>query len=274
MSIIIISSDVREIEETIAQKVAGEMGYNLMNRRILADIAAKHQIDPDRLNEIMGTTPSLFKKMSARQWRCNLAWVEAEVLDHLLADNIVCQGLAAHLYVTGVSHVMNVRILSGNSRGIKEIVEQRGLSLQKAEKCRAAELQDRKKWSLAAYVCDETDLSRYDLVINLDEVDPAEAVKTITDAAEYRKFEVMTYSMKCLADLALAAKVNAKLLDSMPTIKVQARDGSVVVITKALNREKRKKIATIKELAGEVDGVSYVEVHVKNNILKSGRSIY
>ena len=267
MSIIIISSDVREIEETIAEKVTGEMGYNLINSQILADIAAKHQIDPDKLNEIMGTTPSLFKKMSARQWRSNLAWVEAEVLDRLLADNMVCQGLAAHLYVTGVSHVMNVRILSGNSRGIKDIAEQRGLSLQKAEKYRAAELQHRKKWSLAAYVCDETDLARYDLVINLDQIDPVEAVKTITGAVEYRKFKMMTYSMKCLADLALAAKVNARLLNSMPAVKVQARDGAVVVTTKALNRQKRKKIAAIKELAGKVDGVGYVEVHVKNRIL-------
>ena len=78
----------------------------------------------------------------------------------------------------------------------------------------------------------------------------------------------MTYSIKCLSNLALAARVNARLLESMVNIKVQARDNSVVVVTKASNRQKRKKIAAIKELAGDIEGVSYVEVHVKKNILE------
>ncbi len=268
MSIIIISSDAMEIEETIAEKVAEAMGYSRLGHQILADVAAKYQIDPVKLNEAMETTPSLFKNLSARQWRHYLACVEAEVYDYLLADNIVCWGLAAHLYVTGISHVMKVRVLSGNSRGTMEIAEQKGISLQVVEKLRAGELQQRKKWSLAAYNYDETDLSRYDLVINLDQIDPEEAVKTITGAIEYRKFQVMTYSMKCLSNLALSARVNVTLLKSMADINVQARDGSVVVSTKASARQKRKKIATIKELAGNVDGVSYVEVHVKKNILE------
>jgi hypothetical protein len=53
----------------------------------------------------------------------------------------------------------------------------------------------------------------------------------------------------------------------MTDISVQARDGSVIVSTKAGSRQKRKKIETIKELAGKIDGVRYVEVHVKKNIL-------
>ena len=254
MSIIIISSDAREIEEKIAGKIVEAMGYNRLGRQILADVAAKYQIDPGKLSEAMETTPSLFKKLPSRKWRHYLACVEAEVLDRLLADNIVCWGLAAHLYVTGISHVLKVRILSGSS--------------MMGEKSRAGKLPQRKKWSLAAYNYDETDLSRYDLVINLDQIDPAEAVKTITGAVKYRKFQVMTYSMKCLSNLALAAKVNVTLSKSMADIKIEARDGAVVVSTKALNRQKRKKIETIKELAGNVDGVSYVEVHVEKNILK------
>ena len=164
--------------------------------------------------------------------------------------------LSAHLYVIGIAHAMKVRILSDSG-------------LQKAGKDRTSEIQKRKKWSLAAYDYDETDLSKYDLVINLEQIDPVEAVKTIAGAAAYRQFQVMTYSMKCLSDLALAAKVGGILLQSMADVKVQARDGSVVVLTKARNRQKRKKIKTIKELAGTAGGVRYVEVHVVKNV--SGR---
>ena len=253
MSIIIISADTVEIEQSIAEKVARAMDYQLLDRRILADVAEKNQIDPGKLAEALETKPSLFKSLSSGQWRYLLACVEADVLDRLLADPIVCWGLSAHLYVTGVSHVLKVRVLSGDD--------------PQTEKGRENELQQRKKWSVAAYNYDETDLSRYDLVINLDQIDPAEAVKTITGAAQYRKFQVMTYSMKCLSDLALAAKVNVILLAAMTDISVQARDGSVIVETKAGSRQKRKKIETIKELAGDVGGVRYVEVHVKKNLL-------
>jgi len=253
MSIIIISADTGEIEQSIAEKVARAIDYQMLDRRIIADIAKKYQIDPGKLAEALEITPSLFKSLSSGQWRHLLACVEADVLDRLLSDRIVCCGLSAHLYVTGVSHVLKVRVLSGESR--------------QAEKGHENRLQQRRKWSVTAYNVDETDLSRYDLVINLDQIDPAEAVETITGAAQYRKFQVMTYSMKCLSDLALAANVNVILINTMTDISVQARDGSVIVETKAGSRQKRKKIGTIKELAGNIEGVRYVEVHVKKNLL-------
>jgi cytidylate kinase len=267
MPIIIISSDFKDIEEKIAKEVALTMDYQLLDRRILPDIEAGNQIDPGKLNESMETTPSVFKKMTSRQWRYYLACIEANVFETLLKDKIVCWGLSAHLFTTGVSHAMKVRILSSSNRNSGKNSEQKGSTSQGVGKLISDKLEQRKKWSMTAYNQDETDPSGYDLVINLDQIDPAEAVKTITNAVEYLKFQPMTYSIKCLSDLALAAKVNARLLKHMADIKVQARDGSVVVLTKASNRQKRKKIAAIKDLAGGIEGVRYVEVHVKKNIL-------
>lgn len=131
MSIIIISSDAREIEEMIARKIAEAMGWNLLGPEILIDIAAKRQIDPGKLREAMENTPSLFKSLSSRQWHHYLACLEADVLDRLLADNIVCWGLSAHLYVTGVSHAMEVRVLSSSSQGLTEIAEQKKSAFKK-----------------------------------------------------------------------------------------------------------------------------------------------
>ena len=266
MSLIIISSDDREIEETIAGKVAAEKGYTLLGPGFLTDVAEIHGLDAAKLAGALETAPSLFNKWSARKWRYSLSCIAAEVLERMLADNIVCWGLSAHLYVTGISHAMKIRVLSGKTGNLEKIVAERGVSLQKAEKYREDFLSRRKKWSLSAFNYDETDLSRYDLVISLDQIDPVEAVRTITGASEYRKFQVMTYSTKCLTDLVLAAKVSAVLLKSMADVAVQAKDGAVVVSTRASNRRKREKVETIKELAGQVDGVGYVEVHVKKNL--------
>ena len=170
MSIIIISSDVREIEEMIAEKVAEEKEYGLLDRSILNDLATREKIDPSKLIKALENTSSLFKKFLSRQWRYYLACIEAEVLELMLADNLVCWGLAAHLYVIGISHAMKVHILSGKSNRITKATEQMGGSFIDGEKYRTDELAKRKKWSQAAFAQDETDLSRYDLVINLDPI--------------------------------------------------------------------------------------------------------
>lgn len=248
MSIIIISADARESEEAIAGKVADAAGYQVLDRSVLASIAEANDVDADRLTEALDNRPTLLKKIAAKQWRFFLAIIEAGVCEKLLEDKLVCLGLGAHLYARDVSHALKVRLLS-------------------AEKARDGRyIEHRRKWSLDAYGYDETDPAYYDLVINLDNIDPDEAVKTITDAAAYRKFQPMTYSIKCLSDQALAARVSVALLKSISPVQVESRDGSVVITTRASMRDKHKKVATIKELAGAIDGVNYVEVHFKSNM--------
>ncbi|MFZ5563662.1 MAG: AAA family ATPase [Thermodesulfobacteriota bacterium] len=267
MSIILISSDVAETEATIAEKVAEEKEYAPLNRRFLNEVAGRYDIGPERLREVLENTPSLLRRMPARQWRYLLACIEAEVLTRLLADNTVCWGLFAHLYVQGVSHALRIRVLAGRQEAAR-IAEQKGILAQKAEKQTADAQKRRRNWSMAAYQEDEADPARYDLVISLDQIDLVEAVRTIVGASAYRKFQSMTYSTKCLTDLALAARVRAELLKSMADVSVQARDGSVVVSTRASSRQKRKKVETIKQLAGQVQGVGYVEVHAQNSLFK------
>ncbi len=266
MSIILISSDVPDIETMIAEKVAKEKGYDRLDRDRLTGEATP-ETDPESLKEALDNTPSLLRRLPAKKWRYYLACIEAEVLERLLTDNVVCSGLGAHLFVIGVSHAMKIRVLGGKKETAR-LAEEKGKSPEKAEQERIESNRQRAEWSLTAFDQDETDPGLYDLVISLDQIDPIEAVRTIVGASEYRKFQSMTYSTKCLTDLALSAKVRVALLNDMSDVDVQARDGSVVVETRALRHRKREKIEAIKQLAGEIDGVGYVEVHVQNNIFK------
>lgn len=266
MSIIIFSSDSMDLEKDIAEKTADAMKYKRVDRQILTDIASKYQLSEAKLQEALEKTPSFFRKMPQKLWQQCLSCIESEVLEQLLEDNIVCWDLAAHLYVLGVSHALKVRLLAGYDSLIDKLVNEKGFSRQRAQKWLKDQSRQREKWSNAAYERDETDPSLYDLVINLEQIDPEEAVKTITGAVAYRKFQPMTYSIKCLTNLSLASKVTVELLKSMTDIRVKARDGTVVVTTKALKRQKRNKAAAIKEIAGNIEGVNYVEVHVITDI--------
>ena len=163
---------------------------------------------------------------------------------------------------------MKVRLLVDRPKQVKLLAQQRGISEQRAEKAAQNESQKKVQWLKSAYGRNESDPSMYDLVINLEQIDPDESISTISGAVGYRKFQPMTYSTKSLAENALAAKVKTKLLETMSDVRVQARDGRVVVTSKALKRERQKKAAAIKEIAGRVEGVEYVEVHLINYVIR------
>jgi cytidylate kinase len=268
MSLIIISAEDKDIEGLIAQRVAGATSYQRLGPEQLPQIAAEFNLPADKLADALEKTPSAVMRRNTKRLAHWQACIEAGVLDRLRADNIVCWGLSAHLFVQGVSHALRVRLLMDQQRQAELFAQSRNISPAKAQKELSAIRRKREQWVQAVYKMDEFDATLYDLVINLEQIDPDEAVEAITKAIGYRKFKPMTYSLHSLADLALAAQVKAVLAESLTDFRVQSRDGQVMVTTKALKRERQKKAAAIKELAGRVPGVQYVEVHLINYVIR------
>ncbi len=260
MSIINISSDVYEEGRKIAQKTAEAMGYAYVGREILRGVAEKYHLSETKLvDAIDKAAPTL--RMSLKLRKQLMAYIQEAVLGEMLKDNIVCQGLAAHLYVLGVSHVLKVRILIDPEERARNYAQTHNMSVKKAEKLLAREKKLRQQWSFSEFRFDETDPSKYDLMVSLSQIDPDEAVRIITETVCSRKFQPMNYSEKCLKDLELAARVRVLLMDKYPSSRVQANGGNLIIETLGLTREKRKREAAIKELAENIPGVNYVEVH-------------
>jgi len=273
MPVIIISSDSYQTGREIAGSAAKALGYDTIGREILGKAADKYKLPEAKLTKALHETPS-FLGMSSKLWKQYLAYVQEACLSELLRDNVVCQGLAAHLYVLGVPHVLRVRILSDVEKPVNQLVSQRGISPDKASKLLEREKQASRRWSLEAFRLDETDPSQYDLVIGLSQIDPEEAVKIIKETVGYARFRAMTYSIQCMEDLALASKVRAMLLERFPGARVSANRGTLVIETLALKREKGKKAKAIKEIAGKIQGVQYVEVHVINDFLRQAAETF
>ena len=246
MSVLLFASENQELEDKIAQETAKKLGYKTLNHTFLDDIARQYDLDPSKLREAMVSPPSILRRMPSKFWHYALSCVETAVLDRLLEDDIVCWGLGAHLYVLVVSHVLKVRLVGGDgSASVTDTKKER----------------QREKWSVAAWQRRESDPRLYDLVINLDQIKPGEAVTTVSNTVSYPRFKPMTYSRNNLMDRALAAKVKNVLLKTLTDIHVHAQNGTVVVTTTSLKREKEKKIAAIKEITGQVEGIGYLEVH-------------
>ncbi len=267
MPVIIISSDSYQTGREISESAGKVLGYGYIGREILKETADRYKVPEAKLTKALNETPS-FLGMSSKLRDRYLAYIQEAALSELMRDNVVCQGLAAHLYVLGVPHVLRVRILSDVEKRAAQLVSQHGISHDKARKLLEREKQARRSWSTKAFRLDETDPSQYDLVIGLSQIDQEEAVKIIKETVGYARFRAMTYSIQCMEDLALASKVRAVLLERFPDARVRADRGTLVIETLALKREKEKKAKAIKEIAGKIHGVQYVEVHVINDFLR------
>ena len=264
MSVVIISSDNDDKAREIAEKTAETLEYSILDREALNTVAAKYEIPVEKLHRAIDEVPS-FLGMSSKMRALYLAYIEEAALAGLSGDKVVCYGLAAHLYVLGVSHVLKVRILADPEEQVRQIASQEGVSREKAAKSLRRQESLRRRWSRRAYQRDETDASLYDMVISLSQIDSNEAVKTIAETARYQRFRPMTYSIKCMKDKELATRVRAALMAYYPDARVRADGTTVVVETNALKREKRKRAERIKDLAGRIPGVDYVEVHVTSS---------
>jgi len=254
MSIIIISSDSYDQGREIADNVAKKMGYACLGREILSQVAEKHHIPQEKFREALDEMPQVFG-MSSKLRKQYLAYIKAATLTELLKDNLVCHGLAAHLYVLGVSHVLKVRILSPPELQAQQMASMMDIPLERAKKLVDRQKKLRQRWSRDFFRLDETDPSFYELVISLRRIDQEEAVKIITETVASRKFQPMTYSSKCMQDLELAARVRASLVERFPSGRIHANNGTLVVEFVGLMKGRRKKVAAIKELAENIPGV-------------------
>jgi cytidylate kinase len=191
-------------------------------------------VSEERLHKTLDELPSLLG-VNAKAHALYLAYIEEAVLAKLSEDRVVCHGLAAHLYVRGVSHAFKVRVLADPSELIRSIMREKGVSPEKAAKDAKHEEALRSRWSLDDYRVDETAPSLYDLVIDLSRVVPEEAVRMIMETSSHPKFKPMTYSVKSVNDMELQLGRVATGPFRMSLLKLTAQQWSK---TAAVPREK------------------------------------
>ena len=148
MPILILSSENKELENKIGQKIAQKLEYTTLNQEFFSEIAQTYTLDSKKLMNAMEITPSILKRMPSKQWYYYLSCVEAGVFGRLLEDNCVCWGLAAHLYVAVVSHVLKVRLIGGHDSTPRS--DKRNMTPDKIKKIIAEQERSRENWSMTA----------------------------------------------------------------------------------------------------------------------------
>jgi cytidylate kinase len=274
VAIIIISRSFCSKGQEIAIKVGEQLGYSCFSRELLLEASAEFNIPELKLQRELHDSPSVFDHWTHGKERY-LAFIRQAFLEHVQCDNVVYHGLAGHFFVKGVQHVLKVRILSDIEERIELEMCRANISRNEATELIHNDDLERRKWSLALYGIDTSDIRLYDLALYLCKIQTDEAVDIICRTATLPAFQATEDSQTALDNLVLAAQVKTVLVDKWPMVQVFSDGGNVAVHVEEGNffghlesvfaHEVRLK-RQISPLVSKVPGVKNVRVDVKPRV--------
>lgn len=265
MSIITITAGSYSKGEQIAKSAAKRLDYEYVDsENILSLVSKEFDVSESKLMQALKEAPSgvgMFSKAKPEY----IIFIETLIAGYLLKNNIVYYGVVVLPLIQEVSHVCKVQIIANLEDRIKNKAKLDGGSEEKARKTVIKEDNQQKKWAKAVYNINATDPNLYDLVINIGHIkddDFEGALETIISTVEHKKFQPMTYSLRCMKNVAMSCRIRATLADIDSKMQVKSDEGTVYIYTKAVKKKAQDKVLEIKQKVMRLEGVKHVEVYI------------
>ncbi len=259
MSIVTISRGSYSRGKEVAEKVAQKLGYECISRDVLLAASEQFNIPEIKLVRAIHDAPRILERFTYGKERY-VAYIRAALLRQVQKDNVVYHGLAGHFFLQGIPHVLKVRIIADFEDRVAEEMKREQISAEAARAVLKKDDEERRKWSLQLYGADTWDPSLYDMVLHIKTLRVRDAVEIIICTLNQPSFKTTPESQKLLDDLVLAARIQAALVEDIPTARVTYEDGVV-------NVSMRDSVAGNEELDSKVrriaNSVAGIEVKVK-----------
>jgi cytidylate kinase len=254
MSIITISRGSYSRGKEVAEKLAAALGYECISREILLEASEQFNIPEIKLVRAIHDAPSILERFTYGKERY-VAYLKAALLKHIQKDNVVYHGLAGHFFLMGLPHVLKVRIIADLEDRITEEMKRENISAAEARFILKKDDDERRRWSIQIYGVDTWDPMLYDTILHIKSITVDDAVDLLRCAVALPCFQTTPASQKILDDMALAARVEAALVEEFPAAKVTAKDGEVFVDIKGTLSEESEMIARVQRIASKVVGI-------------------
>jgi cytidylate kinase len=263
MAIITISRAAFSGVEELAKLLAAEMGYRIFSREeLLARAAEDFGALKSELESALIHRPGLLEGRGLKKLRivnCARATMAAVVRD----DDIVYHGEAGHLLLGTVPHHLRVRAVAPMEARVTRAMPLCGLPRDKAEQYVKDMDEKRNHWVQWIHGVDMDNPRCFDLMVNLERVPLASAVRLIADTAR-QDFQTTPESQSAMADFALACEVQARVgLTSnvaAERMEIVASGGVVTIRTTARYMADAEEVG---DLARKIAGVTEVRSELK-----------
>jgi cytidylate kinase len=260
MAIITISRGSYSKGKEVAEKVAERLGYECISREVLLDASSRFHIPEMKLVRAIHDAPSILSRFSHDR-RVFISYIQSALTRRVQKDNAVYHGLAGHLLLKGIPHVLKVRIIADLADRVADEMAREGMGEDEARSMILKDDEERRRWTQSLYGVDPWDCQLYDFVLRIHRLTVADAVDFICQAAEREAFKTTPACQQKMDDLALACQVKAALINAFPDVAVTSEYGNVLVYTKKSDRSTHKLQKRAKELQSEIKEIKYFEVH-------------
>jgi len=260
MAVITISRGSYSKGKEVAEKVAHQLGYDCISREVLLEASKRFNIPEMQLIRAIHDAPSILDRFQHSK-QAYIAYIRSALTRQVRKDNVVYHGLAGHILLKGVPHVLKVRITSNLEDRITAEMKRESLPENEARALLLKDDQERRKWTRSLYGVDPWDSSLYDLVIRIYKLSVDDAVDFICQAASRQQFKTTDASRHKMEDLAIACQVKAALTDPFFDLAVTCEYGNVIIYTKTQERLGHKLHDRAKALEKEIEGINNLEVH-------------
>jgi cytidylate kinase len=243
----------------LAERLADELGYEVVSREDIIREAATFGAPEEGLQDALLKPPGFWDRFKHERRRY-LAFVQAALCEHAQRDRIIYHGNAGHLLLTGVAHVLCVRIIAPKPFRVQMLMERQKMGREEALDYIEKADRQREQWTRFLYGVDWLDPNLYDLTVNLRSLDITGVAALVAAAVRDPRLETTEASRKAMADLVLASRVRAALAANAETasaeVNVRAEDGVVYLKGKL---RLASMVDPAVNLAGNVEGVRRVD---------------
>jgi len=246
--------------KSVAEKVAEKLNYGIISREVLLDASNHYNIPEIKLEKAIHDAPGILERYSHKKQEY-ISYIRSALVDKVVNDNIIYHGLAGHLLLKGISHVLKVRITANMESRISYVMKRDGISAHDAHALILENDNQRRKWTHSLYGQDPWDSSLYDLTIRIDKLSIDDAVNFICQTAKTDGFTTTEKSLQKIKDMALACHVKAALVHDFPDIGVTSEYGNVLIYLKPKDHVTSKLSKRLDEIRHRKGTIYNLEVH-------------
>ncbi len=270
MPIITISRGSYSMGKEVAEKVAAKLGYRCLSREVILDASDLYQIPEIKLVKAMHDSPTILERIGGSK-KAYVAYYQSALAGRVREDNVVYHGLAGHVLLKGIPHVLKVRIIADLKDRVTIKMKRENVTRQEALDIIKKDDEERRKWTQNLYGVDPWDSILYDLVVHINKFTVDDAVNFICEAANLDQFKATNESRKKMNDLALASRVKAFLIEKRFDVSVLSESGNILIYVKGDERLTGKIDEALKTLPESIEGINNIEIH--QNISPHERAI-
>jgi len=258
MQIVCISrgSQSRGIE--LAQSLAAKLGYSCLSREDLLQQAVAAGISVEKLSRAMVRSQTLPEPLLLEKDHYR-ALLTSILCEKALANDLVYHGRIGHLLLSGISHVLRIRVVADLEYRMSAVMRDLNLDRERAKEHIENVEAERRHWVRHCYNVEWDEVSLYDVIVNIERINIDNAAQSLCHMAQLPDFQQTPASRRALEDLYLASRARLALARDERTyyahLKVHATRGKASVVYQPLQA---KVVRFIPEVLAGVEGVEEV----------------